>query len=81
LSRVPPANAADASGLLVTLVQLGQLIGVATLGTLYLSERHLPGVAGSAHAVSVTALWLGAGTLVAAAVALLLLRRRQPAAT
>lgn len=81
LSRVLPANAADASGLLVTLVQLGQLIGVATFGTLYLSERHLPGVAGSAHALSVTALWLGVGTLVAAAVALLLLRRRQPAAT
>lgn len=81
LSRVAPSNAADASGLLVTLVQLGQLIGVATLGTLYLSERHRPGVAGSAHAVSVTALWLGAGTLIAAAFALLLLRRRQPPTT
>ncbi|MGH8859681.1 MAG: MFS transporter, partial [Jatrophihabitantaceae bacterium] len=37
LARVPQADAADASGVLVTVFQLGQVVGVATLGTLYLS--------------------------------------------
>jgi EmrB/QacA subfamily drug resistance transporter len=37
LVRVPPAKAADASGLLTTTMQLGQVIGVAAFGTVYLS--------------------------------------------
>jgi hypothetical protein len=37
LSEVPPVDAANASGLLTTVLQLSQAIGVATFGTLYLS--------------------------------------------
>lgn len=38
LRHVAPAHAPDASGLLVTIVQLGQVVGVATFGTLFLSR-------------------------------------------
>jgi MFS family permease len=38
LTHVPAARAADASGLLTTTVQLGQLLGVAAIGSLYLSR-------------------------------------------
>jgi MFS family permease len=38
LVHVPPARAADASGLLTTTVQLGQLLGVAVIGSVYLSQ-------------------------------------------
>jgi hypothetical protein len=69
LERVAPTDAADASGLLVTVTQLGQLVGVATLGTLYLNRltyyaRYTPG---TAHA-SAHALWPTATALAATAV-------------
>ena len=38
LAHVPPARTADASGLLTTTVQLGQLMGVAILGSVYLTR-------------------------------------------
>jgi predicted MFS family arabinose efflux permease len=38
LARVAPADASDASGLLTTNVQLAQVVGVATLGSLYLTS-------------------------------------------
>ncbi len=38
LSHVAPADAADASGLLTTVTQLGTVVGVATFGTLYLTQ-------------------------------------------
>ena len=38
LAHVPPARAADASGLLTTTVRLGQLMGVAILGSVYLTR-------------------------------------------
>jgi MFS family permease len=38
LANVPPDRAADASGVLTTTVQLGQLAGVAAVGSLYLSS-------------------------------------------
>ena len=38
LANVPPDRAADASGVLTTTVQLGQLTGVAAVGSLYLSS-------------------------------------------
>jgi MFS family permease len=73
LVRVPLEHAADASGLLVTTIQLAIVTGVATFGTLYLSlASRLPAHAGalagslrlaSAHAVSVT------GVVLAAAIA------------
>ena len=37
LSRVPVAIAADASGVIVTVNQLGIVVGIATFGTLYLN--------------------------------------------
>src|SRR5690349_388427 len=56
LTHVPAARAADASGLLTTTVQLGQLLGVAAIGSLYLSY------AGSASApTSGSALGPGSG--------------------
>jgi hypothetical protein len=39
LSNVPLARAADASGVLTTTMQLGQVGGVAAFGTLFLSLR------------------------------------------
>ncbi len=67
LAKVAPQDAADASGLLTTVTQLGQLIGVATLGTLFLNR--LGGAAGvhaSAHAFTVTSAGLTAVAAVGA---------------
>ncbi len=55
IHRVDPRYAADASGLLVTVIQLGQVVGVATLGTLFLDSVSGPGPAASGRAVSITA--------------------------
>ena len=79
LTHVPPADAADASGVLVTVFQLGQVVGVATLGTLYLTLVHGPGVHASAHAIAITNLALAGCALVAAGFALALIRPRRPA--
>jgi hypothetical protein len=50
LLRVPVELAADATGVVVTVNQLGLLVGVATFGTLYLNlAGHLPATAGPAH--------------------------------
>ena len=52
LSRVPVRDAADASGVIATLTQIGQVTGVATIGTLFLNlDNGLPH--SSAHAVTV----------------------------
>jgi hypothetical protein len=53
LSRVPVALAADASGVVVTVNQLGIVVGIATFGTLYLNlAGRLPAAAASAaHAI------------------------------
>lgn len=69
LGKVAPRDAADASGLLATVTQLGQLLGVATLGTLYLNRLDLPGVHPSAHAFAVTSAVLAAVALVGAVTA------------
>ena len=88
LTHVPAARAADASGLLTTTVQLGQLLGVAALGSVYLSRAGSTPGSGSAHAaasaaaMSGTACWLAvlsAAGLVAAAVMLQAARRRSSA--
>jgi predicted MFS family arabinose efflux permease len=62
LSRVPTADAADASGLLTTMVQLAQVVGIATFATLYLS------LSPSAHALAVTAIAEAAAAALAAAI-------------
>ena len=72
LLRVPVELAADATGVVVTVNQLGLLVGVATFGTLYLNlAGRLPGPAAfgafrhvSAHAEAITCLAL-AGLAVA----------------
>lgn len=60
LAGVPVADAADASGVLATVVQLSQVVGVATFGTLMLglAEGFTP--AGSGAAFAATALAMGA---------------------
>jgi hypothetical protein len=59
LVRVPLHQAADASGLLTTTIQLGQAIGVATFGSLFLTLDS-PGPVASGHALAVTLCWLAA---------------------
>jgi hypothetical protein len=70
LGRVAPEHAADSSGVMVTMLQLGQVIGVAAPGTLFLSRvsypAATPAVSGSALAITLTfvgGLMLGAATL------------------
>ncbi|WP_169332760.1 MFS transporter [Nocardia araoensis] len=68
LAKVPMSLAADASGILVTNVQLGVVVGIAGFGSLFL------GLAGStvhsaAHALGGTAIAEGVTVLVAAAFA------------
>ncbi|MFC6086062.1 MFS transporter [Sphaerisporangium aureirubrum] len=69
LARVAPADAPDASGLLATTLQLGQVVGVAALGTLFL------GLGASAHAIGVTGVVLTVLALAGAACAVPLLTR------
>jgi cyanate permease len=74
LTHVPPADAADASGLLTTMTQLAQVVGVATFGSLYLT---LAGHAPSAHALAVTSIYLAAVSVLSAGCAALLPRARR----
>lgn len=81
LAGVAPADAADASAVVSTVFQLGQVVGIATLGTLYLSLVHQPGAAMSAHAYTVSASAIAGCSLIAAVLSWLLIRpvgRRAP---
>ena len=69
-----PRDAADASGVLITLVQLGNVVGVATLGTLFLDSISRPGPVSSGHALALTA--FGVAALMAAAGVVATLRPR-----
>ena len=64
LVGVPLRHAADASGLLTTTIQLGQAVGVATFGSLFLTldAGHGAAPAVSGHALAVTLGWLAAAT-------------------
>ncbi|MFD8720735.1 MFS transporter [Streptomyces sp. NPDC059629] len=78
LATVRPEDAADASGLLATVTQLGQLIGVAAFGTLFLNRLESlggPRAYTSAEALSACA-WALAATAAVGAVSGLVLRRR-----
>ncbi|MFJ2826756.1 MFS transporter [Streptomyces sp. NPDC087263] len=78
LATVPAEDAADASGLLATVTQLGQLIGVAAFGTLFLNRLESLGASGaytSADALLVCTYAL-AGTATLGAVSGLVRRRR-----
>ena len=76
LVRVPPHQAADASGLLTTAIQLSQAVGVAVFGSVFLTLNagrtgSLPEISG--HALFVTLTWiavtLACGTIAAAPLA------------
>ena len=67
LARVPLADAADASGLLTTVLQLGQVIGIASFGSLFLALAVRAGsgaahaaLPSSPHAIALTSWWLAA---------------------
>ncbi|WP_067471787.1 MFS transporter [Actinomadura hibisca] len=75
LAHVPAEDAADGSGLLLTLMQLGQVTGIATVGTLFLTSAAAAGSTGRAEYPTGQA--LAAAALLAALCALpLALRRR-----
>ncbi|BAC73195.1 putative transmembrane transport protein [Streptomyces avermitilis MA-4680 = NBRC 14893] len=78
LATVRPEDAADASGLLATVTQLGQLIGIAAFGTLFLNRLEslgAPGAYTSADALLVC-MYALAGTAATGAVSGLVRRRR-----
>jgi MFS family permease len=67
LSRVPVALAADASGVVVTVNQLGIVVGIATFGTLYLNlAGRLPARASSAFTLSSAHAYLSVSVALAA---------------
>ncbi|HEY2674523.1 MAG TPA: MFS transporter [Rugosimonospora sp.] len=76
LSHVSPADAADASGLLTTVTQLGNVVGVATFGTLYLTQVT---TSPSGHSEAVTSGVEALLTVAAACLALFLPRLAVPA--
>jgi uncharacterized membrane protein affecting hemolysin expression len=85
LLNVPMAQAADASGLLTTAVQLGQVAGIAVFGAIYLTlishvgDTHAH-VVGSAMAT--TAVWIlvvaALGVIPGTVLARIVLRARRP---
>jgi MFS family permease len=79
LQHVPAEDAADASGLLLTLMQLAQVIGIATVGTLFLTLAESSG--STRHAEYGTGWTLAAVTLAGALCALFLARGRVAART
>ena len=78
LSKVAPQDAADASGVLTTVIQLGLVIGVATFGSVFLTRAAVAGVHPTADAVALT-LWLIVAALIGCAIASLAMIRAQPA--
>ena len=74
LVRVPLAQAADASGLLTTTIQLGQAVGGATFGSLFLTLDSAPGPTVSGRALAVTFGWLAAAMVLAVAAGIPLAR-------
>jgi MFS family permease len=74
LVRVPLPQAADASGLLTTTIQLGQAVGVATFGSLFLTLDSARGPLVSGHALAVTFGWLAAAMVLGVAAGIPLAR-------
>ena len=77
LSKVAPHDAPDASGVLTTVIQLGLVIGVATFGSVFLTQAAVPGVHPTASAMALT-LRLIVAALLACAVASVAMVRAQP---
>jgi hypothetical protein len=80
LVRVPPHQAADASGLLTTAMQLSQAVGVAVFGSLFLTVDGSAAASAaevsvtSGHALFVTLTWIAVTLACGAAVAVPLAR-------
>ncbi|WP_328401879.1 MFS transporter [Nocardia sp. NBC_00403] len=68
LAKIPMSLAADASGILVTSVQLGIVVGIACFGTIFLGLLGTTALS-AAHALGGTAIAEGATVLAAAALA------------
>ncbi|MEV0234650.1 MFS transporter [Nonomuraea sp. NPDC050786] len=80
LAHVPPARAADASGLFTTTMQLGQLAGVAVFGSVFPALAPPPLAQSSPHAIAATNAYLAALSLLGLLGALSLARAvRRPA--
>jgi hypothetical protein len=87
LMQVPVADAADATGVVVTVNQLALVIGVATFGTLYLNQagtlpspaQHAAFTLVSAHAVAVTFTALAVAALAGGVLALVRALAARPA--
>jgi len=69
LLTVPVSDAADASGLLATNAQLAQVVGISTLGTLYLSVSTGSALHAAGHAMAALSVAAAVVTLVAVAFA------------
>ncbi|MFE7530574.1 MFS transporter [Kitasatospora sp. NPDC057542] len=67
LAGVEPEDAADASGVMVTVIQLGQVIGVAVLGSVFLGQVDLPAPAAESGGALRTTLLVAAAVVLAAA--------------
>lgn len=81
LSTVAAQDAPDASGLMTTLIQLGQVVGVATLGSVFLAMASDRGSHPTATALGAT-LAIAVGTMaVATGAAVMLVRAHERAAT
>ncbi|GAA2212791.1 MFS transporter [Nonomuraea monospora] len=74
--QVDGAYAADASGALLTVMQLGQVIGVSTVGTLFITLDQ--GAASSASASLATSVAMASLAVLAGLSSLFLVRRRVP---
>ena len=79
LRHVPAEDAADASGLLLTLMQIAQVVGIATAGTLFLSLSESAG--STRHAEYGTGWALAAAAFTGTLCALWLARARTPEQT
>ena len=67
LSGVKPADAADASGVMITIIQLGQVVGISLPGTLFLSRVSYPAPpVDSGHALAIMGIVVGVAAVVGA---------------
>ncbi|MDX3239302.1 MFS transporter [Streptomyces sp. ME03-5709C] len=67
LGGVRPVDAADASGVMITIIQLGQVVGISLPGTLFLSRVTYPAPpVDSGHALAVTGIAVAAAAAVGA---------------
>jgi MFS family permease len=78
MSRVAPQDAADASGVLTTVIQLGLVIGVATFGSVFLTQAAPGGAHAPADAIALT-LGLIVVAVIGCAVSAVLMVRSQRA--